>query len=114
MFSNKLPFTEYIFHLDIVVRLTQPVFLGLLLGYFSAGSTTTREEAFTYAGALVALSALSAISVNQFILGSFVNGMKVRLATCSIIYRKSLRLSSTALGNTSVGKVVSIGKQVVY
>lgn len=93
---------------DIVIRLTQPLFLGWLLNYFSVGSTTTREAAFGHAGALVLLSALTAISVNQFILGSFVNGMKVRLATCSLIYRKSLRLSSTALGNTSVGKVVNL------
>jgi ATP-binding cassette, subfamily C (CFTR/MRP), member 4 len=93
---------------DIVIRLTQPLFLGWLLNYFSPGSTTTRNSAFGHAGALVALSAISAITINQYILGSFVNGMKVRLATCSLIYRKSLRLSSTALGNTSVGKVVNL------
>lgn len=93
---------------DIVVRLTQPVFLGLLLDYFTPNSQTTRESAFWYAGALVTLSAISAISINQYILGSFTNGMKVRLATCSLIYRKSLKLSSTALGNTSVGKVVNL------
>lgn len=93
---------------DIVVRLTQPLFLGWLLDYFSVGSTTTREAAFGYAGALVLLSALTALTVNQFVLGSFTNGMKVRLATCSLIYRKSLRLSSTVLGNTSVGKVVNL------
>lgn len=93
---------------DIVIRLSQPLFLGWFLDYFSPDSTTPRQSAFTFAGALVALSALSAVTVNQFILGSFFNGMKVRLATCSVIYRKSLRLSSTALGNTSVGKVVNL------
>lgn len=88
--------------------MTQPLFLGWLLSYFSPNSPTTRDAAFFYAGGLVALSALSALTINQFILGSFVNGMKVRLATCSLIYRKSLKLSSTALGNTSVGKVVNL------
>ena len=93
---------------DIVVRLSQPMFLGWLLDYFSPTSVTTRETAFLHAGGLVTLSAISAITINQYILGSFANGMKVRVATCSLIYRKSLKLSSTALGNTSVGKVVNL------
>ncbi|CRK98089.1 CLUMA_CG011457, isoform A [Clunio marinus] len=93
---------------DIVLRLSQPLFLGWLLKYFSPDSQTTRDEAFIYAGILVALSAISAITINQFLLSSFTNGMKVRLATCSLIYRKSLKLSTTALGNTSVGKVVNL------
>lgn len=93
---------------DIVIRLTQPIFLGLLLNYFSPTSDTTREAAFCYAALLVSLSAISAITINQFVLGSFANGMKVRVATCSLMYRKSLKLSTTALGNTSVGKVVNL------
>lgn len=93
---------------DILVRLTQPLFLGWLLDYFSPKSVTTRDAAFCHAGALIALSAISAITINQFVLESFANGMKVRVATCSLMYRKSLKLSSTALGNTSVGKVVNL------
>ena len=93
---------------DIVIRLTQPILLGWLLSYFTPTSTTTRNQAFWYAGGLVALNALCAVTINQYIIGSFATGMKVRLATCSVIYRKSLKLSSTALGNTSVGKVVNL------
>jgi ATP-binding cassette, subfamily C (CFTR/MRP), member 4 len=93
---------------DIVIRLSQPFFLGMLLSYFSPLSNTTKESAYISAFALVALSAVTTVTINQYILGSFANGMKVRVATCSVIYRKALRLSSTALGNTSVGKVVNL------
>lgn len=98
----------YEFINDIVVRLSLPLFLGRLLDYFSPNSNMSKESAFFNAGMLIALNALGAVTVNQFLITSFSNGMKVRLATCSLIYRKSLRLSSTALGNTSVGKVVNL------
>ncbi|KAL7034207.1 hypothetical protein ACKWTF_007899 [Chironomus riparius] len=98
----------YEFINDIVVRLSLPLFLGRLLDYFSPSSNLSKESAFFNAGMLIALNALGAITINQFLITSFSNGMKVRLATCSLIYRKSLRLSSTALGNTSVGKVVNL------
>lgn len=48
----------------------------------------SHEEALYYAGGIVALNGLSAIIINQFFIGGFHNGMKVRVAVCSIIYRK--------------------------
>uniref|UniRef100_A0A2M3ZKJ0 Putative abc transporter n=1 Tax=Anopheles braziliensis TaxID=58242 RepID=A0A2M3ZKJ0_9DIPT len=93
---------------DIVIRLAQPIFLGWLLMYFREDTKVSRESAFYYAGAIVLLNALSVITINQYVLGSFQNGMKVRIAVCSVIYRKALRLSRTALGDTAPGKVVNL------
>ncbi|KAL9698307.1 hypothetical protein quinque_001748 [Culex quinquefasciatus] len=93
---------------DIFIRLAQPIFLGMLLQYFRRDSNVSRESALYYAGVIVGLNALSVISINQYILGSFQNGMKVRIAVCSVIYRKALRLSRTALGDTAPGKVVNL------
>jgi ATP-binding cassette, subfamily C (CFTR/MRP), member 4 len=98
----------YQFICDIVVRLIAPIFLGLLLSYFSADSKTSKEQAYIYGAILILLTAIGSIVLNQFMILCFFNGMKVRVATCSLVYRKSLRLSATALGNTSVGKVVNL------
>ena len=99
-----------IFHVvnDLGIRLFQPILLGWLLGYFKPGSTTTKEEAYLFAGGLFLLTMLTMLMFNHFTVGAFHIGMRVRAACCSLIYRKSLRLSRTALGETAAGKVVNL------
>lgn len=45
-------------------------------------------DAFIYANAIVILTAINAIVVNHFIAIGWCHGMKVRVAVCSLIYRK--------------------------
>ncbi|XP_031637722.1 multidrug resistance-associated protein 4-like, partial [Contarinia nasturtii] len=93
---------------DIVFRLGQQFLLGLFLQYFGKDSTTTYNEAVLYGAGIVVLNGLNALTYKNILDLSFNNGMKVRLAVCSLIYRKALRLSQTALGETSPGKVVNL------
>lgn len=61
-----------------------------------------------FGGGIVILSALNALLYNKAYLVAFHNGLKVRVAVCSLIYRKSLRLSQTALDEISAGNVVNL------
>ncbi|XP_055306876.1 ATP-binding cassette sub-family C member 4-like [Sitodiplosis mosellana] len=93
---------------DIILRLGQRFLLGYLLQYFRAHPTITYDEAIYYAVGILTLNALNAILSNHIMFISFHYGLKVRVAVCSLIYRKSLRLSQTALGETAPGKVANL------
>ncbi|CAH0698992.1 unnamed protein product [Spodoptera exigua] len=90
------------------IRIAQPVFLGKLVEFYSPGSSMKQEEAYMYAAAVVACSALNVFVVHPYMMAILHMGMKFRVACCSLIYRKSLRLSKTALGETTVGQVVNL------
>lgn len=65
-------------------------------------------EAYFYATAVVAASAFNVMLMHPYLLSQLHLGMKMRVAMCSMIYRKSLRLSKNALGETTVGQVVNL------
>ncbi|XP_044267576.1 ATP-binding cassette sub-family C member 4-like [Tribolium madens] len=94
--------------MDLCVRLSQPIMLGRLLDHFKPNSDVDKNAALWYAGGIVALNAMSALLINQYIMRAFHYGMKVRAACCALIYRKALRLSKTALADTASGKVVNL------
>ncbi|CAG9859551.1 unnamed protein product [Phyllotreta striolata] len=93
---------------NLFLQLIQPIMLGRLLTYFKPFTTTTKSEALWYAGGIVALNGFTALLINQYIMNAFHYGMRVRAAVCALIYRKAIKLSKTALGETASGKIVNL------
>ncbi|XP_031835587.1 putative multidrug resistance-associated protein lethal(2)03659 isoform X2 [Nomia melanderi] len=93
---------------EFILRLGTPILLGGLLRYFKKDTVETYETALLYAGGICLATAINVISLNQAIFGAFHIGAKIRVAACSVVYRKALRLSKTALGETAPGKVVNL------
>lgn len=89
-----------------MTRLTQPIFLGGLISYYSDPEGGDISTAYIHAAALVVGCALYVLFAHVVMLCLMHVGMRIRLAMCSMIYRKALRLSQTALG--TVGQVVNL------
>ncbi|XP_023313499.1 multidrug resistance-associated protein 4-like [Trichogramma pretiosum] len=96
---------------ELILRLGTPMALGMLLKYFSVNpdeDKPTYTWALLFAGAISLSAFIQAITMNQAIFGAFHIGGRIRIAMCSLVYRKALRLSATALGESSPGKIVNL------
>ena len=81
-------------------------------------------EAYIYASGVVLCSAVYTFTHHPYFFGVMHLGMKIRVASCSLLYRfvcglssyltslhplrKALKLSNSALGQTTVGQMVNL------
>lgn len=93
---------------ELVVRLAQPLILSQILLYYEPHSTMSKGEAYLYSSLLVLSSAISMISQHNFMLYQFNMGLKIKVATTALVYRKSLKLSKSALAKTNIGQMVNL------
>lgn len=83
--------------------------LGRLILYYTPNQAEISErDAYIYAAGVVICSLLNVFLIHPYMMGVLHMGMKLRVACCSLIYRKSLKLSKTALRETTVGQVVNL------
>ncbi|WAR23542.1 ABCC3-like protein, partial [Mya arenaria] len=81
---------------------------GGLIRYFTPGSEVTKTESLLYAGGVSLCALILAISHHPYFFGVQRIGMKMRLACCSVMYRKALRLSNEGLAGTTTGQIVNL------
>ncbi|XP_076634046.1 putative multidrug resistance-associated protein lethal(2)03659 [Colletes latitarsis] len=93
--------------MEILLRVLQPIFLGRLLKYYGPDKIT-KEEAYFYATGVILCSGILIFVIHPYMMAILHMGMKMRVACCSLIYRKALKLSRTALGETTVGQAVNL------
>lgn len=90
-----------------ICRVLQPVFLGRLLRYYNTKEVDT-FHAYLYATGIILCSAVNVFVIHPYMMAILHMGMKIRVACCSLIYRKALKLTRTALGETTIGQAVNL------
>lgn len=91
--------------------MSQPLALSQLIMYYTQSEDeelVNKDQALMYAGIIVGASFLNVLFGHSYMMGLQHFGMKLRVASCSLIYRKSLRLSKSVLGGTTVGQMVNL------
>lgn len=93
---------------EMLFKVTMPIFLGGVVRYYANPDKSNISEAYLYSAGIIACSFFTVLSQHALMLTNLSCGMKIRVSACSIIYRKSLRLSKTALINTTSGQIVNL------
>ncbi|XP_046622340.1 ATP-binding cassette subfamily C member 4-like [Neodiprion virginianus] len=93
----------------MVLKILQPILQGWIIDYFNPGQDTiTRNDVFLYAGYLILVTLGIVFITHHTNLQVQKVGMCIRVACCSLIYRKVLRLNQAALNNTAAGQVANL------
>ncbi|EDW77876.2 uncharacterized protein Dwil_GK24718 [Drosophila willistoni] len=94
--------------LELGTRLTSPLLLAGLINEFTINGNGNGLAAQLYAIGLILTTSSSVILMHPYMMGMTHLAMKMRVAVSGAIYRKALRLSRTALGDTTTGQVVNL------
>ncbi|XP_060850142.1 probable multidrug resistance-associated protein lethal(2)03659 isoform X2 [Rhopalosiphum padi] len=95
---------------ETILGMIQPILIGKLLEYFNHGESNiiNLEHAYMYALGLL-INMLAIILLNHYSQVELWHlGMKIRVACCSVIYKKALTLSGTSICASKVGQVVNL------
>ncbi|XP_069457992.1 ATP-binding cassette sub-family C member 4-like isoform X2 [Ovis canadensis] len=92
-------------------KVVLPMFLGKIISYvenYDPADSAALHEAYGYAAGLSACVLVWAVLHHLYFYHMQRLGMRLRVAVCHMIYRKSLHLSSSAMGKTTTGQIVNL------
>ncbi|XP_037709040.1 probable multidrug resistance-associated protein lethal(2)03659 [Drosophila subpulchrella] len=96
-----------VFLVELGLESFKPILLVKLISYFGHRSESVDMGSY-YACALIISNALSVIIIVPAMFTVQLVFFKIRVALSSLVYRKALRLSKRALGNTMSGHVINL------
>uniref|UniRef100_A0A2S2PMH1 Multidrug resistance-associated protein 4 n=2 Tax=Schizaphis graminum TaxID=13262 RepID=A0A2S2PMH1_SCHGA len=109
MFGSKLIIHGiYLAITDMVFSIIQTIFVGKIISHFESKNTKNQFHIVVYyAVGLIIICSLKTFSSNSYNMMSSHLAMKMRVATCDLIYNKALRLKTNSL-ETTTGRIVNL------
>lgn len=92
--------------LNTLVSYVGPYMISYFVDYLS-GNVTFPHEGYVLASVFFVAKLLETVTTRQWYLGVDILGMHVRSALTAMVYRKGLRLSSTARQSHTIGEIVN-------
>uniref|UniRef100_A0A0U9HY72 Putative ABCC protein n=1 Tax=Chrysomela populi TaxID=154003 RepID=A0A0U9HY72_CHRPP len=93
----------------LIHSLLEPNAVAKLVGYFKPGQTQmTLYDALYYAGIMVGLKAMHGFYHHNYRVYLHQLAIQIRTSFCSLIYRKTLRISPKAMEDTNMGNIVTV------
>ncbi|KAH1001571.1 hypothetical protein HUJ04_005569 [Dendroctonus ponderosae] len=97
-----------IFLNTFLIKMTQPIVLGRYIKYFEKSSTRDATMGWSLGSGVILLAFLNMVAMHYTIVNCSRVGMRVRIACCSLMYRKLLRLNHISSGKTAAGQLVNL------
>lgn len=111
-YAYRLPifFTMLCFFPFIIVLLLQPFFVNAILNYITQGSYSFMGISTGYGLALMLglISVISALSTSLALFNSSKAGLSIKSSILSLVFEKSLKLSSASKSKHTTGQMVTL------
>ncbi|XP_054723461.1 ATP-binding cassette sub-family C member 4-like isoform X2 [Uloborus diversus] len=93
---------------ECFIHVLQPILLGYLIKHFARMEVLEKEDLILYTAGVCLLAAMFVFTHHRYFFWAQRIGMRLRIACCTLVYRKALKLSQSALGKTTVGQMVNL------
>uniref|UniRef100_A0A9L0S1A4 Cystic fibrosis transmembrane conductance regulator n=1 Tax=Equus caballus TaxID=9796 RepID=A0A9L0S1A4_HORSE len=107
-FFWRFMFYGIILYLGEVTKAVQPLLLGRIIASYDPDNEAERSIAIYLGIGLCLLFIVRTLLLHPAIFGLHHIGMQMRIAMFSLIYKKTLKLSSRVLDKISIGQLVSL------
>ncbi|XP_074861284.1 cystic fibrosis transmembrane conductance regulator [Carettochelys insculpta] len=107
-FFWKFMFYGIILYLGEVTKAVQPLLLGRIIASYDPNNSHERSIAYYLGIGLCLLFIVRTLLLHPAIFGLHHMGMQMRIAMFSLIYKKTLKLSSRVLDKISIGQLISL------
>ncbi|XP_051031684.1 cystic fibrosis transmembrane conductance regulator [Phodopus roborovskii] len=107
-FFWRFLFYGILLYLGEVTKAVQPLLLGRIIASYDPDNTVERSIAIYLGIGLCLLFIVRTLLLHPAIFGLHRIGMQMRIAMFSLIYKKTLKLSSRVLDKISIGQLISL------